>query len=200
MNQYSIIHTAGKPDWSQVPAAAISNRLWSNVDGITPSAQVTWDEDALYVRLQTSEENILRRFTGDMDMVCEDSCLEFFFCPEATGDRYLNFEVNPNGSLYLGFGRPGNDRCRLYRKDFRKLLSITPFEINGGWGVEMRIPVSFVQIFAPEFSLHSGLTLRGNFFKCGDDTAAPHYMAWNPVDVPNPNFHLPQFFGELLLK
>ena len=44
-----------------------------------------------------------------------------------------------------------------------------------------------------------GMTLRANFYKCGDDTAQPHYIAWNAVDHPTPNFHLPQYFGELHL-
>lgn len=198
MKTYEVIRTAGAPDWQKVPTAPIQNRLWSDVDGIHPGAQVCWDEDALYVRLQTLEENILRRFTGDMDPVYTDSCLEFFFCP--VPGRYFNFECNPNGSLYLGFGKSRTERCRLYREDFRKLFEIHPFDIPGGWGIELKIPVSFVQIYVPEFQLHAGLELRGNFFKCGDETAAPHYMSWSKVDVPQPNFHLPEFFGRLILK
>lgn len=31
-------------------------------------------------------------------------------------------------------------------------------------------------------------------------SAQPHYIAWNAVDHPTPNFHLPQYFGELHLK
>lgn len=200
MKTYEVIRTVGAPDWQAVPSVNIETRLWSDVDGIHPSAQVCWDEDALYVRLQTLEEHILRRFTGDLDMVCLDSCLEFFFRPENEGDRYLNFECNPNGSLYLAFGRPGSQRCRLYRSDFRQIFQLRPFDIPGGWGIELKVPVSFVRIFVPEFQLHAGLELRGNFFKCGDETVAPHYMAWNPVEVSHPNFHLPEFFGRLILK
>lgn len=199
MKTYEVIRTMGAPDWQKVPTLQIDNRLWSDVNGIVPSAQLCWDEDALYVRLQTREENILRRFTGDMDMVCLDSCLEFFFCP-ATSSRYFNFECNPNGCLYLGFGKSRAERCRLYRKDFREIFEIHPFDIPGGWGVTLKIPVSFIQIYVPEFQLHSGLTLRGNFFKCGDETVSPHYMSWNKVEAPNPDFHLPEFFGNLILK
>ena len=48
--------------------------------------------------------------------------------------------------------------------------------------------------------LEAGMTIRGNFFKCGDDTAQEHYMSWNAVDVPHPNFHLPDYFGRITLK
>ena len=198
MKSYDVIRVHGKPDWNTVPVAPIDQYLWSDVRSIVPSAQLAWDEDALYVRLQAIEPKILRRFTGTLDEVCKDSCLEFFFCP-AGGDRYFNFEGNPNGAMYVGYGRPGVNRCRLHRGNFKEILQVTPFDIPGGWGLELRIPVSFIEIFVPDFQLCAGMTLRGNFFKCGDETEQEHYMSWNPVEVPHPNFHLPEFFGELKL-
>lgn len=200
MKTYEVTHVSGAPDWKNIPSAAIDQRLWSDVDGIVPSAQVCWDENTVYVRLQTMEENILRRYTGYLADVYKDSCLEFFFCPGTGTDRYFNFEANPNGALYVGFGRPLPDRCRLHRPDFGDLLQVKPFDIPGGWGLELQIPVSFLQLFVPDFHLYSGQVLRANFFKCGDETLRPHYMAWSKVDVPQPNFHLPEFFGELILK
>ena len=199
MKHYDAPYTSGTPNWETVPVAQIDQYLWSDVRSIIPSAQLAWNEDALYVRLQAIEPHILRRFNGTLDEVCKDSCLEFFFCPQE-GDRYFNFEVNPNGSVYVGYGRPGSARCRLHRGNFKEILQIQPFDIPGGWGVEMRIPVSFIDIFSPGFRLTAGMTLQGNFFKCGDETQQEHYMAWNPVDVPAPNFHLPEFFGEITLK
>lgn len=198
MKTYEVTRVNGCPDWESIPVAPIDQYLWSDVRSIIPSAQAAWDEEALYVRLQAVEPHILARFTGALDEVCKDSCLEFFFCPIA-GDRYFNFEGNPNGAMYVGYGRPGENRCRLYRENFREILQVKPFAIPGGWGLELRIPVSFVGMFVPDFRLYSGLTLRGNFFKCGDETKQEHYMSWNPVEVPHPNFHLPEFFGELRL-
>lgn len=200
MKHYDLTHISGKPDWTQIPSAAIDTYLWSDVRSIVPSFQAAWDEDGLYVRLQAVEPHIRRCYTGDLDMVCEDSCLEFFFSPDADSNRYFNFEVNPNGSLYLAFGNPGADRYRLYDEAFRELFQITPFEIPGGWGIELRVPVNFVKLYAPDFKLYSGLSLRANFFKCGDKTEQEHYMSWNPVEVSTPNFHLPEFFGTITLK
>lgn len=199
MRNYEVIRTFGQPDWQNIPVAPIDQYLWSDVRSIIPSAQAAWDEDALYVRLQAIEPHILRRFTGTLDEVCKDSCLEFFFCP-VEGDRYFNFECNPNAALYVGYGRPGSQRCRLHRGTFKEILQAKPFEFSGGWGIELRIPVSFIQIFVPDFQLSSGMTLRANFFKCGDETEQEHYMSWNPVDVPHPNFHLPEFFGQFTLQ
>jgi hypothetical protein len=27
--------------------------------------------------------------------------------------------------------------------------------------------------------------------------AHPHYLSWNRIDIPQPDFHRPDFFGEL---
>ena len=98
MKTYEVKRISGQPDWESIPVAQIDQYLWSDVRSIIPSAQLAWDEDALYVRLQAIEPHILARFTGTLDEVCKDSCLEFFFCPQE-GERYFNFEVNPNGSV-----------------------------------------------------------------------------------------------------
>ncbi|MDD2936708.1 MAG: carbohydrate-binding family 9-like protein, partial [Proteiniphilum sp.] len=28
----------------------------------------------------------------------------------------------------------------------------------------------------------------------------PHFISWSPIDLPKPNFHVPQFFGLLELE
>ena len=197
MRTYLVNHVLSQPDWSNIPILSIDQHLWSDVRTIIPSAQLAWDENALYVRLQAVEPHIRREYNGTLDPVWLDSCLEFFFCPEQHSNRYFNFECNPNGSLFVGFGNPSNERCRLHRQDWKSLLQLTIFESSGSWGLEMRIPVSFIKIFVPEFELYSGLTLRANFYKCGDLTKQEHYIAWNPIDVSCRSFHSPQFFGKI---
>ena len=46
----------------------------------------------------------------------------------------------------------------------------------------------------------SGMTIRANFYKCGDKLQQPHFLSWNPISTPRPNFHVPQFFGTLELE
>ena len=45
-----------------------------------------------------------------------------------------------------------------------------------------------------------GRTLHGNFYKCGDLLQVPHFLSWNPIQLPKPCFHCPEFFGELIFK
>ena len=199
MKTYEAIRISGTPDWNQIPETPIDHYLWSDVRSIRAFAQLCWEPDALHVRLRAVEPNILSRYDGLLDPVFCDSCLEFFFCP-GSDDRYFNFECNPKGSLYVGFGRANPQRARLYREDWKSLLQTQPFTTDDGWGISLRIPASFIRWFVPDFKPAAGLTLRGNFFKCGDETLQPHYMSWNRVESATPCFHLPAFFGTIVLK
>jgi hypothetical protein len=52
--------------------------------------------------------------------------------------------------------------------------------------------------FNQDFS--SGKRMKGNFQKCGDKTKFPHYGSWNRIDTPEPDFHRPEYFGDLILE
>ena len=66
-------------------------------------------------------------------------------------------------------------------------------------GLFYKIPLSFIQLFFPEFQLKPGAVIKANCYKCGDKTTHPHYLAWNPSTSPVPDFHRPQDFGQMIL-
>lgn len=39
--------------------------------------------------------------------------------------------------------------------------------------------------------------LYANFYKCADGTSLPHYLSWSPIETEKPDFHRPDFFGEI---
>ena len=63
------------------------------------------------------------------------------------------------------------------------------------WSLELELPFAL-------FCEGPGVPerLQCNFYKCGDKTDTPHFLSWNPVEVASPDFHRPEFFGELILK
>jgi hypothetical protein len=38
-----------------------------------------------------------------------------------------------------------------------------------------------------------------NLYKCGDKCDTPHFLSWSPIGLPQPDFHCPDFFGEIVL-
>ena len=186
MNIYTAPYVSGAPDWSAVPSAEIGNLLWTESCDVRAWAQLCWTEEALRLRLRAAERDIRAEERGLLGMPCRDSCLEFFFCPSAGDLRYFNIEFSPSGCMYLGFGRSIEEHSRLL---------VTGAEALFG----ARVTAEFVRRFFPEFELRRGLRLRGNFYKCGDATVQPHYLAWNPVTSAVPAFHRPWEFGEIVL-
>jgi hypothetical protein len=200
MRTYTIsrIDGPGEPDWNKIEKAPIDIRPWKEFSlSMEVFAQVCHDGKALQARLSAGEKDPLARFSGDTDMVCLDSCLEFFFSPLADG-RYFNFEFNPRGTLYLGFGTGRNLAARQLVKNYRDFFSVKPFAGRGFWGVEFAVPVSFIALYCPGFTLEKGRVITANFYKCGDETKTPHYLVWNRIDTEKPDYHRPECFGRLV--
>ena len=198
MREYTIARTYDAPDFSTVEALPIDTLLWCPEVPITAQAQICYDETALYVRLSAQEPNIRAEERGPLGVPCVDSCLEFFFCPIEGDDRYLSIECNPNGCLYLGFCNTGRRIIRLL-PDEVKAIEPTVEMTEGGWSVTYAVPADYVRLFFPAFELKSGAVIRANCYKCGDLTVQEHYISWNPVEVVDPDFHVPAFFGKMTL-
>jgi hypothetical protein len=45
-----------------------------------------------------------------------------------------------------------------------------------------------------------GVAAAANFYKVGSGLSVPHYLTWNPVGTPAPDYHRPEFFGEVLFE
>ena len=198
MKTYTVLKTDGTPVWENIPALEVSEIQWLPDAGIRMTAQVAYDETGLYVRQRAWEEKLRMEVTEPLGSVCQDSCMEFFFSPAADG-RYFNIECNPVGSVYFGFGAQRETRVRLILKDVKALLSLETERHPDGWEVRYHIPLDFIRLFYPEFALTSGRRFTANCYKCGDRTAAPHYLAWNPMTCDKPDFHRPMDFGEMIL-
>ncbi len=70
---------------------------------------------------------------------------------------------------------------------------------EGYWEVELMIPDTLIQaVYGHDHMTTSG-RIKGNFYKCGDETHTAHYGCWNPIENEYPAFHKPEFFGELIL-
>lgn len=186
------------PDWDTVERLTLHHTPWLPACPISAWAQACHDGENLYVRMEAEESPIRATLTGPLDQVCNDSCLEFFLAPAEGDPRYFNFEVNPLGTLYLGFGGARPNRVRQVPKKAEELFRIRPFTTERGWGVTYCIPASFLRLYFPDFELDSAVA--GNFYKCGDETATPHYLAWAPLTSAVPDYHRRQDFGRLVLE
>ena len=200
MKTYTIQRITGVPEWDKIPALQVDNHLWLPSEQIQMTAQIAYDEDTLYVHMCAVEPDIRAEYTAPLSHVCEDSCMEFFFCPAADDDRYVNVEMNPNGCTHIGVGSGRADSVRVFPKDEDALFQKKTSRTENGWELYYQIPVSFLRALFPGFCLEPGAVIRANCYKCGDRTAKPHYLSWNPVDSETPDFHRPCDFGTMILE
>ena len=194
---YRITRVSGAPDWESVPALKLGWILWEKDCGVRAEGRFCHDGQGLSVLLRAEEKEIRAEYTEPLSPVHEDSCLEFFFMPERE-DRYLNFEINPNGCLHIGFGRDRKDRVRLAPEEAGTLFAVRTAKTEKGWETEYRIPASFLQLMYPGFELKG--KLRANVYKCGDKTKQAHYLAWQRVGTEEPDFHRKEYFGEMVFE
>ena len=194
--QYQIQKITGKPDWNKIEKAPIDQKLWLLCEQVSAYAQLAYDDSRLYVRLHAEEPTIRAENTGMLDQPCQDSCLEFFLSPAEGDARYLNIEMNPNCCLYFGIGTGRDDLVRLLPTQGVGALNAHCTRSETGWDLYYSLPFSLLRLFFPAFHPHG--IMRGNFYKCGDLTQQEHYLAWNRVACAEPDFHRPEFFGELV--
>ena len=197
MKEYVLKRVNGQPDWSAIPALQIDHQRRENKDNVTAQAQLCWDEEAIYLRMEAVEPDIRQEETDPLAEICKDSCLEFFLQPTDRVD-YFNFEINPNRAIYLGFGPDLPNNIRQIVPEVQDLLDIQTAFTDGGWYVTYKVPFAFIRRFFPDFNPTKGTKVRANFYKCGDDTVKMHFLGWNPVEQEEPAFHVPKFFGQLI--
>ena len=71
---------------------------------------------------------------------------------------------------------------------------------NGFFYWEMLIVIPTELFIRHSLQSLGGIVCRANFYKCGDGLSQPHYLSWNNIESGTPNFHLPQFFGEIFFE
>ena len=163
---------------------------------------IAYGDNEIFLKYYVTENYFKAEKTGSNEMVCEDSCVEFFVSPEADG-IYYNIEFNAIGTCLLG---SGTDRASSKRADpviISKIRRITsagtkPFKEKTGennWTITIAIP--FEVFFRHKIKNLKGKTFRANFYKCGDKLSVPHYVTWNPVGTSEPDYHQPEYFGML---
>lgn len=163
-----------------------------------------YDDTAIFIHYVVKGECVNAAVQNPNGEVYQDSCCELFISPDSDSG-YYNIEVNAIGSVLMGYGVDKGSRYRLDPKLFSSVetlssLGVDPIEnLDTDWDLTVKIPYStFIE--HPNFKLKEGSEYRCNLYKCGDLTAKPHYISWNPILIETPNFHKPEFFGTMVVK
>ncbi len=162
--------------------------------------QVAYTDQAILVHYSVQEEYVKGQYISPNENVWEDSCVEFFISFD-NRETYYNVEFNVLGVGLVGYGTSvKSDRNRLSAEEILQINAFSSVQTIDGkksWQQILQIPFSVFKVNVEDLK---GKQAHANFYKCGDALPNPHFIAWNDIDNPTPNFHLPQFFGEVSFK
>ena len=170
------------------------------------SFKIAHNGDEIFLQFKVVERGV--RGTFEYDFGSEpwtDSCVEFFMTPDPAKPDYYNVEMTCIGH---GTFACGPDRGHRHNFDdsvinrIRRVASLGSKRLvrQGGrqcWSLTLAIPFD---IYGLDGAVVSGKTLRANFYKCGDNMPTPHFVSWSPIGCPQPDFHRPEYFGELVFE
>ena len=200
-----------KPVWEKVKAVKIENRMGEEprFRPVT-EAKMLYDANNVYVIFRVHDKFVKSTVTKYNGHVSGDSCVEFFFSPNSEEPgHYFNLEVNAGGTPLIFFvTKPRKEYTKLSDAliDEIEIAHSLPAVVNPEitdevtWTIECRVPLGILKQFTNVTMPKSGVTWRANFYKTGSDTSNPHYYTWSPVSYPEPNFHLPAYFGTLTFE
>lgn len=180
--------------WNDIDVAP-----WASEFPYVPAVrfQVAYDNKHIILHYDVQEEFVKGQFIRPNENVWEDSCVEFFISFDQR-KTYYNVEFNVLGVGLIGYG--GAVKAERNRLSAEQILSVNTASsvqtIQGkkSWQQVLVIPFEILGVNAEDLA---GQSAAANFYKCGDGLPNPHFIAWNGIDHPTPNFHLPQFFGEV---
>jgi hypothetical protein len=194
--------------WDYANKLIINNWPWHMESYATPKVTVKllYDNKNLFVKFNVSENYTKAMYTKYQDMVCQDSCVEFFVTCD--NNEYFNFEVSAVGTLLLYLGEDRNIRIPIPENDASKIQIITslpkgiklPTTNFPNYSVAYSIPFTLFAKYSKTPFPASKTCWKGNFYKCGDLTPEPSWGCWSKIITESPDFHRPDFFGNLLFE
>jgi hypothetical protein len=199
------------PAWEQIPSLQVDQfHPASSNHRPQTQARIMYDDAAIHVHFHVRDRYVKSLCTQYQDMVCNDSCVEFFVEPKPERG-YFNFELNCGGTMLLYYiedaTRAGGAFARYTKvaPEHAQMIQVAttmpkkvPVEIAEPveWMLSLRIPFVMMEPHVGTIGDVRGQTWRGDLYKCGDQTSHPHWASWAPIGE-DLNFHQPQKFGEL---
>lgn len=217
------MQTLNVPKLNQTVAKAVDIPAAMQAAGISYTSidNVNWPEEfpykpkvefaaahtgnALLLHYRVEEQSVRAVARKDHEHIWEDACVEFFIMPAEDG-LYYNIECNCTGKLIVAVGKGRSERIPAPADVMQQVgrwssLGSEPFEVRNEltkWEVALLVPLG--TFFKHALRTFDGMQAKGNVYKCGDCLPVPHFVSWNPIKTETPDFHRPEFFGQMTFE
>ena len=188
------------------PRFSVDHYLWTCHTRPQSFGQMAYLRDrGLFLRMTCLEQNPRRTMENHGDMVCKDSAMEAFFAfpdlslrqtaPPSKDSLYFNFEINANGAMYAKYGRGRQNRQFITPEEYT-MTGVEAVIEQDRWTIKLLIPDPLLERVCGISGFSAGDRFFCNFYKIAEHPPIAHYAAFCPIPLPEPNFHLPQYFAK----
>jgi len=167
---------------------------------------IAYSTKEILLKFKVKEEFLIASKIESNQNVWEDSCVEFFFYRKNIG-AYYNFEFNAIGTCLAEVGIRRENRAFLEKEVIETIrrypsLGKSPImeEQTGPIEWELTVAIPFEIFGYGGYNFFEERRFKANFYKCGNNLSVPHYLTWSPVKTEKPDFHTPEFFGDLIFS
>jgi len=182
---------------------SVENQPWPQYQtDATVSFCIAHNHQNLILKFEVKEKQLNAAIRQENADVHKDNCVELFIAI-GEDDAYYNLEFNCLGSAKIGYGTGKEDRTMLHKEAINQIQVYATLDFKTNvpdplfvWEMFLIIPKTVFQFST--ITTFEGLKCRANFYKCGDNLKEPHFLAWNMIHSALPDFHQPEFFGELI--
>lgn len=194
-----------------LPVSDIENSAWENASPVTVdtywngdqapigrhfTARLLWSDEYLYVLFKGNQQEPIvissspQLTSKTMNLWDRDVC-EIFLAPDKGRPRkYFEFETAPTGE-WIDVFIDLTTGTRITDWEFESGMEAFGNIESGQVMMSMKIPWSaFGKTPLP------GEVWLGNLFRCVGKDLGRGYLAWSPTMTEQPNFHVPERFGE----
>lgn len=186
----------------------LTHYQWNNVIRPDTNVILCLKDDGLHLHYEVQETNphiTVPEQIPEMPKVCLDSAVEIFlsfpnspqdkdFSPYIEKSFYTNIEMNAVGVCAAKYGMSRKNRI-AYTPNQIASLKINARQHADYWSLDLVVPRSLISELIGFDGFAPGSEFAFNLYKISETKEFEHYLSFNKIDNPTPNFHLPQFFA-----
>lgn len=184
------------PAWHAAPPIHF-NTDWQGLNADPARAtevRLLWTPETFFLKFHAHFREITvfpdSEPTGRRDHLWDRDVAEAFLQPHPSDPLlYKEFEVSPN-AMWLDLDLSHGKRRDLH-SGLRRRVQLR--QDTHTWIAELAIPMHSL---TPSFDPRA--IWRANFFRVEGPAEPRFYSAWIPTRTPQPNFHVPEAFGNLI--
>ena len=191
---------ADEPLWKNARPVSWDTDYAGNRTGIITRVRFAWSSDTLYAFVELEGAGLAvdttRSLSEERDGLYKEDCVELFLAPYSDNpEHYYEIEIGPYGhwhDIEVDFSKK-----KRFNASWQSGVRVATTQDADKHRATMEIAISSKELSG---ALVKGGSLRMGLFRMEGRSLTKNYLAWSPGMTDKPKFHLPEAFGELLLR